>query len=66
MNIARFKPFYLLKNKQSNTKSVKSVKNKSQNLENILRFLFYRFLSSPEIGYLKKKLNPIIIQKHKS
>lgn len=31
MNIARFKPFYLLKNEQSITKSVKSVKKKSQN-----------------------------------
>ena len=31
INIERFKPFYLLKNEQSNIKSVKSVKKKSQN-----------------------------------
>lgn len=46
MNIARFKPFYLLKKEQSNTKSVKSVKQKTQNLENILSFHFKIFIQS--------------------
>lgn len=31
MNIAGFKPFYLLKNEQSNPKSVNSLKKKTQN-----------------------------------
>jgi hypothetical protein len=32
MNIARLKPFYLLKNEQSDSKSIKFTKNKTQNL----------------------------------
>ncbi len=40
MNIERFKPFYLLKNEQSNAKSVKSVKEKSQNLDRFWDFLY--------------------------
>lgn len=40
MNIARFKPLNLLKNEQSNTKSVKFVKKKSQNLDRFWDFMY--------------------------